>query len=146
MTTFVEVGLAIKSSLEAVAATLIPTHPIKRVDYGDIDRVTESVQVCVEPETKRTELRSIGRGVARRFRVHVYIYFAFVTNPEYNRESCDRLAEAIESHLNESPTLGGLVINGMVTEVASGMARKDGMSVRAARVTYEAESVDRLPL
>ena len=146
MTTFVEVGLAIKDSLETVATTLIPTHPIKRVDYGDVDRVTESIQVCIEPETKRTELRSIGRGVTRRFRVYVYIYFSFVTNPEYNRESCDRLAEAIENRLNESPTLGGLVINGMVTEVASGMARKDGMSVRAARITYEAESVDRLPL
>ena len=146
MTTFVEVGLAIKDSLETVSTTLNPTHPIKRVDYGDVDRVTESIQVCIEPETKRTELRSIGRGVTRRFRVYVYIYFSFVTNPEYNRESCDRLAEAIETHLNESPTLNGLVINGLVTEVASGMARKDGMSVRAARITYEAESVDRLPL
>ena len=146
MTTFVELGIAIKDRIESASATLMPGYTIKRVDYGDVDRVTDSIQVCVEPETKRTELRTVGRGVTRRYRIFVYIYFSFVTNPEFNREFCDKMAEAIEANLNASATMGGLVMNGMVTEVASGMARKDGMSVRAARILYEAEGVDRLPL
>ena len=77
MTTLVDVGMALRSKIESVAVV----NKIKRVDYGDVDRVTESIQVCVEPETKRTSLRTVGMGVTREFRVYVFIYFAFVTNP-----------------------------------------------------------------
>lgn len=142
MTTLVDVGMALKSKIESVAVV----NKIKRVDYGDVDRVTESIQVCVEPETKRTSLRTVGMGVTREFRVYVFIYFAFVTNPEYNREFCDRLAEVLEGEISKDLTLGGLVINGMVTEVASGQSRKDGIAVRANRLTFEGMVTDRLPM
>ena len=142
MTTLVDVGMALRSKIESVAVV----NKIKRVDYGDVDRVTESIQVCVEPETKRTSLRTVGMGVTREFRVYVFIYFAFVTNPEYNREFCDRLAEVLEGEISKVLTLGGLVINGMVTEVASGQSRKDGIAVRANRLTFEGMVTDRLPM
>ncbi len=142
MTTLVDVGMALRSKIESVAVV----NKIKRVDYGDVDRVTESIQVCVEPETKRTTLRTVGMGVTREFRVYVFIYFAFVTNPEYNREFCDRLAEVLEGEISKDLTLGGLVINGMVTEVASGQSRKDGIAVRANRLTFEGMVTDRLPM
>jgi ribosomal protein S8E len=142
MTTLVDVGMALRSKIESVAVV----NKIKRVDYGDVDRVTESIQVCVEPETKRTSLRTVGMGVTREFRVYVFIYFAFVTNPEYNREFCDRLAEVLEGEISKDLTLGGLVINGMVTEVASGQSRKDGIAVRANRLTFEGMVTDRLPM
>ena len=142
MTTLVDVGMALRSKIESVAVV----NKIKRVDYGDVDRVTESIQVCVEPETKRTSLRTVGMGVTREFRVYVFIYFAFVTNPEYNREFCDRLAEVLEGEISKDLTLGGLVINGVVTEVASGQSRKDGIAVRANRLTFEGMVTDRLPM
>ena len=142
MTTLVDVGMALRSKIESVAVV----NKIERVDYGDVDRVTESIQVCVEPETKRTSLRTVGMGVTREFRVYVFIYFAFVTNPEYNREFCDRLAEVLEGEISKDLTLGGLVINGMVTEVASGQSRKDGIAVRANRLTFEGMVTDRLPM
>lgn len=142
MTTLVDVGMALRSKIESVAVV----NKIKRVDYGDVDRVTESIQVCVEPETKRTSLRTVGMGVTREFRVYVFIYFAFVTHPEYNREFCDRLAEVLEGEISKDLTLGGLVINGMVTEVASGQSRKDGIAVRANRLTFEGMVTDRLPM
>ena len=142
MTTLVDVGMALRSKIESVAVV----NKIKRVDYGDVDRVTESIQVCVEPETKRTSLRTVGMGVTREFRVYVFIYFAFVTNPEYNREFCDQLAEVLEGEISKDLTLGGLVINGMVTEVASGQSRKDGIAVRANRLTFEGMVTDRLPM
>ena len=141
MTTLVDVCKSIQLLTEGVSST----YQIKRVDYGDVDRVTESIQVCVDPEFKRTELRTIGnRGVTRIFRVNVVVYFSFITNPSYNREYCDRLAEQLESIYNADPTLGGKVMNGLVTEVGSGYARKDGITVRANRLLYEASAISHI--
>lgn len=142
MTTLVVLSNKIKEVIEALPSTL----GIARVDYGDVDRVTEAVQACVEPEVKRTELRTVGgRGVTRTVRIFVFIYFSYVTDPSLNREHSDQVAESVELALNLDPTLDGLVLNGLVTEVASGYSRKDGIAVRANRLTYEATMIQQLP-
>lgn len=141
-TTLVGLSIAIKELIQSHASSL----GIRRVDYGDVDRVHESIQVCVEPENKMTSSRTTGRGVTREFRVHTFIYFSYITNPEYNREFCDRMAESLETILNQDPTMGQRLISGMVTEVASGAATKDGVTVRANRITYSGTTVDQLPM
>jgi hypothetical protein len=115
------------------------------VFYGDQNLLPGSPVVCVEPDTKATELKNATRGVDVYFRTYVLVYVSFVASPEDNRKAADQLAEAIETLLNADAQCGGLVIHSMVEELTSGYATKSGTIVRASRILFTGRSVSRLP-
>lgn len=136
----VTVAQAIQAKIETVATA----NNIKQVVYGDVDNIDSSIIACVEPDVKDTDHYRIGNVVKRDYRIYVLLYFGFVDNPENNRLNADKLAETLETLLNNDSTLGGLVRNLLVRQVASGYVRKNGVLVRSSRLTITAESSDRI--
>ena len=142
MTKIVDIADHIKAVVEANAATVTPQ--IKKVVYGDVDVLTDSVTVCVAPDTKDSTLHNAAPTAKVEHKVIVTIYFAFQTDPEYNHRQADVLAETLETILNADHSINGLVTFGMVTQMASGYTRKSGELVRTSRLTITAESYDRI--
>lgn len=120
---------------------------VKAVYYGDQDKLATTPVVCVEPDTKKQDYR--GGGVNRMLGVNItvflLVYHSFVQSAQENRKGADQLAEAIEDLIHQDATLGGLVIECHVSEVASGYATKGNSLVRANRITIEHVTQNRLP-
>ena len=142
MASIVEIADRIKAVVEANATTVTPQ--IKKVVYGDVDVVTDSVTVCVAPDSKSSTLHNSAPTAKRSHTVMVTIYFAFQMDPEYNHRQADVLAETLETILNADHSINGLVTFGMVSALASGYVRKSGELVRTSRLTITAESYDRI--
>lgn len=142
MASIVAIADHIKAVVEASATTVTPQ--IKKVVYGDVDVITDSVTVCVAPDTKDSRLHNAAPTAKVEHKVIVTIYFAFQTDPEYNHRQADVLAESLETILNTDHYFGGLVTFGMVSALASGYVRKSGELVRTSRLTITAESYDRI--
>lgn len=130
---------------EYIMGLIEPITGIKKVTYGDTDRILYSVEACIIPYSKDTELAYSGRGVNITISYYVILYFAYEKYPEYNQLECDKLAHTVEAVLNADATLGGRVISSYVTKSESGAIIKDTM-VRANRLTFTVETRDRLPM
>lgn len=136
--------VALADHVKAVVAANATALSIKKVVYGDINEVTDSVTVCVAPDSKTATLHNSAPTAKNEHVIIVMIYYAFQTDPEYNHRQSDILAEQLEDILNTDHTYGGLVTFGMVTSLASGYTRKSGELVRTSRLTITAESYDRI--
>ena len=136
--------VAIADSIKAVVEANANTLSIKKVVYGDVDIVTDSVTVCIAPDSKTSTLHNSAPTAKRSHTLLVIIYFAFQTDPEYNHRQADILAENLETILNQDHSINGLVTFGMVSGLSSGYTRKNGELVRTTRLTITAESYDRI--
>lgn len=118
---------------------------IGAMHYGDQSKIVTGNTVCFEVESKTKTLKNSPRGMDVMFTVYVLVYTAKVQSPEMNREESDRLAQQIETVLDEDGQLGGLLIHGYVSRLESGYSVKSDSIVRSSRLTYEGRSQTRLP-
>jgi hypothetical protein len=122
------------------------TTGIKRVSYGDVEKVDIVPLVCVEPSDKARDFNGAPRRTQINFEVYVLIYFGALASSQDNRRETDQIAEAVETRLHSDPQCGGLVISSLVTGVTSGVANKGGALIRASRLTWTAKSQIHLPM
>jgi hypothetical protein len=119
--------------------------PVGGVFYGDQSKIPVSPAVCVEPDSKTSELYGAGRMTEVNFRVNILVYHSEIRNIESNRRDADLLAESIATLTHKDPTFGGLVIHCFTSEIQSGYATKDRSVIRTTRLTWTARSQERLP-
>lgn len=123
---------------------------IKRVYYGDQERIPETPSVCVEPGGKTRELNGMPRRTEVTMVCFIFVYHYRLASPEDIREENDELAETIEAFLHTDAQLRvatvPTVIDSMVRGVESGISNKGRNSLfRASRLTFEARSQVLLP-
>jgi hypothetical protein len=119
---------------------------LSAVYYGDQERIAKSPALCIEPDTKASELRAAGRQVMPNWTIYFLLYSADVKNAQWNRRESDRLAELLEAFLNADPQMGGLVVHCWVSESLSGYDRKMGSLMYTNRLTFRANSRFQLPM
>lgn len=113
--------------------------------YGDQVRVPKTPVACVETGTKTNELNGAPRRVMVTMTVYIIVYTSAVTNQQTQRENDDRMAEAIEEVIHADSTLGGRVIDSMVTAIEFGYAQRGNAIYRSSRLTIEARQQEQLP-
>jgi hypothetical protein len=114
------------------------------VFYGDQELLPGYPAVCVEPDAKLRILSGAFRVTDNTFTVYILIYHGEVRNHQTNRKQADELGESLETLVHADATLGGLVTNIYVTEMASGYATKGKTPVRACRLTVTGMTKTRL--
>lgn len=118
---------------------------LEAVFYGDQDRIPVTPTACVEPIDKGRSLQGAQRYTVLNFNCVILVYLSKIQENQDQRKEVDRLGEAIEAVLHEDNTLGGRVINCMVTRFESGYAYKGGTLHRSCRITFEGTSRQNLP-
>ena len=131
---------ALQAKLEAVREE----YGVSQTSYGDQVKLPGGNIVCFEPDTKAVELKGAQFKTELTFTVYIIVYTASIQSPEMNRKESDELAEKLEVLFNSDVQLGGLLIHGYVSEVASGYSTKDNSIVRSNRLTYTGISQSRL--
>lgn len=104
--------------------------------YGLQNLIPEYPAACVESGTKNRIMR-MARKHEIIIRTHIMVYHSEVQSSEVTKKEVEQFAEAIENKLHEDNTLDGLVIWGYVTSIDHGVARRDDVMLRAARLTWE---------
>jgi hypothetical protein len=117
---------------------------LQDVWYGDQEMVPRTPAVAVEPGSKARVIAGTSRSTENRLTVYLMVYVAKIQDVQATRKTTDQIAEAIEVHLHNDPTLGGLVIFSMVSSVESGYAIRGGTLMRSARMTWEGLSKTRI--
>lgn len=116
---------------------------IKRVYYGDQDKIEAYPSVGVESFPKARSLAAQGAGL-HKFQIDlscgIYIYHGMLQASYTTKKETDEFAELVEDMIHSDFTLGGLVIFGFVTRVEPGVALKSDVMVKTTRLTWEGQS------
>lgn len=118
---------------------------IRAIFYGDQNRIPTTPALCVEPDDETSVYKGAPRMMLVTFRLYLLVYHSAITSPQENRRNSDTLAKDVKAVANADPTLGGLLIDSYVSNVASGYVVKDRTLMRASRITFEGRSQARLP-
>lgn len=114
---------------------------LKAIHYGDTRLVPAYPVALVESGPKAKPLDG---SATRRFRVTlstiITVLHGKVQDVDTTKKATEEFAEAIEAKIEEDFTLGGLVIFGHVSAIDPGIAAREGVMVRASRLTWEAIS------
>jgi len=115
---------------------------IKRVYWGDQNKIPDYPSVCVAPFPKDRALT--GEGATHRFaiqhRIGIYVYHGEVGSAEINQREAALLAEDIEATLHLNTDLAGLVIFGFVSLMQPGFTIRENTVVKVTRLQWEARS------
>lgn len=113
--------------------------------YGDQERLPGYPAVCVEPDTKKSELYGAGRMTEVNMRVYLLVYHGEVRDVQTNRRDADRLAEAITNLFNADGTFSGIATHCFISESQSGYSNKQNTTLRSSRLQFDLKSQERLP-
>lgn len=115
---------------------------IKRVYWGDQEKIPEYPAVCVAPFPKDRSLT--GEGATHRFaivhRIGIYVYHGQVQSSELNHRAATKLAEDVEQLLHANTDMAGTVIFGFVNRMQPGFTMKEQTMVKVTRLLWEARS------
>ena len=118
--------------------------------YGDQQQIPRTPTLCVVPDGKRRELQGSPRRVENTLRCYLLLYHSKIQDIQKNNEEVDQLAESLEKLVHADPTLGGLVIHSLVTDIDAGEVTRlvdtRRTMYRAARLTVEGISKTALPM
>lgn len=121
------------------------TLGIKAVYLGDQQKIATTPAVAVEASTKVGSLKSAARVVEYEIRIFVIVYSSLISSNQTNQGVADKFIEQIEDFLNADSNMGGLIIHGFVESIESGYSTKTNSIARASRMTYFAQTQNRLP-
>lgn len=121
---------------------------IADIFYGDQNMLPRTPSACVIVGDASTELVGAPRYVQTDFSVQVLVYHCKIQDSQITELECTQRAEGIRDLLNNAYTLGGRVLNGMVTKVEPGFIEKGASQswYRTTRLTWEGYSRFNLPL
>jgi len=118
---------------------------LKKVYYGDRQKIPFSPIACIETGEKDRELNGHPRRTLVTIRNYVIIYHGNVRSASDNLQESDERAENVEILIHTDAQMGGLVIDSLVTNVESGYQLRDNTLFRASRLTVEARVQEQLP-
>lgn len=138
-----EVAIHIQDLIDGVRTD----YGIEGVYYGDIAQIVDSVCVCVEPANKIIERINTGLQSNVEMRIAIIVYVSSDDGAENVQSRADSLCEDLESYINmkaapqtnfnlEGNKLGGLIIDGMITEVNYDYRLPGGQITRANRMIF----------
>jgi len=107
------------------------------VFYGDQHLIPNIPSVTVEGGDKQREYTQTGMQTTVSLPVYIYIYHSGIRDLQITKKACDELTEAIETLLHQDVDLGGLVINGLVTDVEPGFANRGKDIFVVHRLTWQ---------
>ncbi len=110
---------------------------LSKVYYGDQAGIPEVPSATVEAGTAEREYTQTGLQTTRTVLVIIIIYHGKVADVQEIKKELDQFATAVETKLHTDSTLGGLVINGLVTSIEPGVAQVGRAQFYAHRLTWE---------
>lgn len=143
-----------KSSVVAIAIKdLIETNKeslgIDQVYYGDQLNIPNAKCVAVRVGRKTRDRAGVagpGGRMMNNMPVIINVYNSTVTDEASGRLVVDQLAEAIEDLLHQDITLGGITLDGYVSEFDPDPVFRQGSMYRVVQLTYAARSKTNLTL
>lgn len=130
----VAVADAVKLMLENQSITL----GLKDVFYGDQDLIPQFPAAAVEGQNLSERPSDTGFSKMNEFQVLVILYHSKIQDNQTTRREADLYAEAVKAVLNSDRQLGGLVTHCWVSSTDYGYAVRSGVTIRAARILFEA--------
>jgi hypothetical protein len=127
------VATAIQTLLKGAAGGL----GVQDVWYGEQTNIPRFPALTVDPAPVKSTLNGVPMMLRNDFTVYVYVYLAKIGDLQATRLACEQLAEAVRDVIHTDKTLGGNIIQGWVTEIEPGFARKSGALLVADRITFE---------
>ena len=118
---------------------------ISDVYYGDQEKIPRVPTACVDTGSKRRELSGAPRRTTVDMETYVLVYTGAVASQTANREQDDQIAEAVEDLIHQDATMGGLVIDSLVSGIEFGYALRNNSLFRTARLTVTARDQVQLP-
>lgn len=115
------------------------------VFYGDQSNIPRTPTACMDPGGKNRELNGAPRRSLVTITNYIIVYHNKMQGTEKIRLEDDQRAEAIEALIHTDSTMGGLVIDSMVTGIESGYLMRERTMFRASRLTVEARVQEMLP-
>lgn len=115
---------------------------IADVFYGDEKKLPRTPTVCVIPGPETSEYSGVGgRPVMMVFTTYVMVYYSKVQDTQVNRHASLGLAKTLKHAIHADGTLGGNVIDVLVTNLDPGMALKAPNTLYdASRLTLRSRS------
>lgn len=112
--------------------------------YGDQNLIDTTPVACVEPDQKDQSYKGTNM-YAQNLSCFILVYTSKVNSPQINRKDSDQISEDIETLIHKNRTLGGIVIDTIVSNITSGIADKKNGLFRASRITCTAKSQTLFP-
>jgi len=131
--------------LENLITTAKAGLNVSDVYYGDQEKIPRVPTVCVDTGSKRRELNGAPRRLMVDMELYVIVYTGAVASLSANREQDDLIAEAVETLIHLDATMGGLVIDSLVSDIEYGYALRNNSLFRTARLTVTARDQVQLP-
>lgn len=129
--------------------TLLETNKVALgladVWYGDQNRIPRTPAACIDPGEKRRTLNGAPRRTQVDMIVYILVYHNPVTSVETIAKTTDGLTESIEEKIHLDATMGGLLIDSMVSTVEYGYQTRNNTLYRVSRLTVEGRSQVQLP-
>lgn len=131
------------SSLSAITQAVVDllagdsTLGLSKVYYGDQAGIPEVPSATVEVGSADRQYTQTGLQTTRTIPVIIVIYHAKVGDVQIIKKDLDDFAQSVEDKLHTDSTLGGLVINGLVTSIEPGLASVGRAQFHAHRLTWE---------
>jgi hypothetical protein len=142
----VDFAKAIQATLEGNLPALAYAGQPARVWYGEQERYPTVPAYAVEPVVKARTPEGLRRVYRVDLTAQIICYLAVVTaTDQVLREEVDRLGEIVENVLHADHTLGGLVLDLVVSSLESGYAYKEDTKYKAVILTVEGRSKQGLP-
>lgn len=138
----------IETALNAAIAELSYDGFPGRVWYGEQDKYPTTPSYAVEPVRKVRDIENVKlqRVYDIYFTAQVICYLSKIRQgEEIVREQVDRLGDKVEEILHRDHTMGGLVMDLVVTDNESGYAYKQDSKYKAVILTVRGLSREGLP-
>jgi hypothetical protein len=126
-----EVVDAIKTYLEE------PDMGFKAVYWGDQMLVPTSPAAAIEPMDASRTLTETGLQARWDFTIAIILYTAKLGKTEENRRDAGVIARRVVDKFDLTRTLGGIVVDGMITRVEAGFGVRNSQLFRVVRCTWE---------
>lgn len=110
---------------------------LTRVYYGDQQGYPSVPSATIEHEGSTREYTQTGLQTTRTVECVVIVYHGKAEDVQTVKKELDQYAQAVENRLHSDSTLGGLVINGLVTSMEPGTVLVGRSNFYAHRLTWE---------
>ena len=110
---------------------------LSKVYYGDQAGIPQVPSATVEAGSAERQYTQTGLQTTRVVPIIIIIYHGKVADVQDIKKSLDEYATLVETKLHEDSTLGGLVINGLVTSIEPGGVSIGRAQFYAHRLTWE---------
>lgn len=119
-------------------------YPENDVFIGDENLIPRTPAAAVIANSRTRELVETGHVTMNTFTVDVMLYHAELGAFNLNRFKSIQHAEALETHLHQDMTLGGLLFNSYCTAIEPGFSTREKQILVSTRIGWYGRSKTRI--